>query len=112
MKTKLITMKIFIIGGILAACAGIVLTARLNSATAAAGDGMELDAIASCVLGGVSMSGGTGKNSGVIIGALIMVALDNGMSIINLESFWQYIIKGLVLIVAVCVDMGLNEKKA
>lgn len=110
-KTKLITMKIFIIGGILAACAGIVLTARLNSATAAAGDGMELDAIASCVLGGVSMSGGTGKISGVIIGALIMVALDNGMSIINLESFWQYIIKGLVLIVAVCVDMGLNEKK-
>ena len=58
------------------------------------------------------MSGGTGKISGVIIGALIMVALDNGMSIINLESFWQYIIKGLVLIVAVCVDMGLNEKKA
>ncbi len=110
-KTKKVTMYIFTIGGVLAAFAGILLTARLDSATAAAGDGMELDAIASCVIGGVSMSGGSGKISGALIGALIMAALDNGMSLINLETFWQFIVKGLVLTLAVWADMAFNEDK-
>lgn len=109
-KTKKITLIIFMVAGGLAACAGILLTARLDSATAAAGDGMELDAIASCVLGGTSMTGGKGKISGVIIGALIMAALDNGMSLINLENYWQFIVKGIVLILAVWADMALKDK--
>ncbi len=110
-KTKRITMMIYVVTGALAAFAGILLTARLDAATAAAGDGMELDAIASCVIGGVSMSGGSGKISGVLVGALIMAALDNGMSLINLENFWQYIVKGIVLILAVWADMALNDSK-
>lgn len=110
-KTKRITMMIYVVTGALTAFAGILLTARLDAATAAAGDGMELDAIASCVIGGVSMSGGSGKISGVLVGALIMAALDNGMSLINLENFWQYIVKGIVLILAVWADMALNDSK-
>lgn len=109
-KTNSVIMSVYVITGILAACAGMVLTARLDAATAAAGDGMELDAIASCVIGGVSMSGGSGRISGVIIGALIMAALDNGMSLINLENFWQFVVKGLVLILAVWSDSALNRR--
>ncbi len=110
-KTKRIVMYMFMLTGALAAFAGIILTARLDAATSAAGDSMELDAIAACVVGGVSMVGGVGKISGVLIGALIMAALDNGMSLINLENFWQFIVKGLVLIVAVWADMSLNNDK-
>lgn len=110
-KTKRIMLYMFMLSGALAALAGIVLTARLDAATSAAGDSMELDAIAACVVGGVSMTGGVGKISGVLVGALIMAALDNGMSLINLENFWQFIVKGLVLIVAVWADMYLNNNK-
>lgn len=109
-NTKYMTMIIFVISGALAALAGIVLTARLNAATAAAGDSMELDAIASCVIGGTSMAGGVGNIPGVIIGALIMASLDNGMSLINLENFWQYIVKGLVLVLAVWIDTETKAK--
>ena len=108
-KTKRVTLSIYMIAGALAACAGILLTARLDAATAAAGDGMELDAIASCVLGGVSMSGGSGNIGGVIIGALIMAALDNGMSLINLENYWQFVVKGLVLLLAVWADQSFKK---
>jgi len=110
MKTRNITMLIFILSGALAAFAGIVLTARLDAATPAAGESMELDAIASCVIGGTSMMGGVGKIAGVIIGALVMSSLDNGMSLINLENFWQFIVKGLVLIFAVWAD-SISENK-
>ena len=65
---------------------------------------MELDAIAACVVGGTSMSGGIGRIPGVVVGALVMASLDNGMSLINLENFWQFIVKGLVLIFAVWAD--------
>ncbi len=110
-KTKKVTFQMFVIGGVLAAAAGIVMTTRLDAATASAGDGMELDAIASCVIGGVSMSGGTGSIPGVMVGALIMAALDNGMSLINLESFWQFIVKGIVLVLAVWADQSSSKKK-
>lgn len=109
-KTEKVTLLIFAISGALAAIAGIILTARLNSATAAAGDSMELDAIAACVIGGTSMAGGKGKITGVVIGALIMAALDNGMSLINLENFWQFIVKGLVLVLAVWIDTASKKK--
>jgi D-xylose transport system permease protein len=109
-KTEKVTLMIFAISGALAAVAGIILTARLNSATSAAGDGMELDAIAACVIGGTSMAGGKGKITGVVIGALIMAALDNGMSLINLENFWQFIVKGLVLVLAVWIDTASKKK--
>ncbi|MGI9538290.1 MAG: sugar ABC transporter permease [Desulfocapsaceae bacterium] len=100
-KTKLTTLYIFIISGGLAAVAGIILTARLDAATPAAGDTMELDAIAACIIGGTNLMGGSGKVSGVIVGALVMASLDNGMSLINLENYWQFVVKGLVLTFAV-----------
>jgi D-xylose transport system permease protein len=109
-KTKRDVLIVFIISGGLAALAGIVLTARLDAATAAAGNSMELDAIASCVIGGTSMVGGVGRIPGVLIGALIMASLDNGMSLINLENFWQFIVKGMVLILAVWADTATSKK--
>ncbi|MCF8018943.1 MAG: sugar ABC transporter permease [Vallitaleaceae bacterium] len=109
-KTERVVLMVFAINAALASAAGIVLTARLNSATAASGDGLELDAIAACVIGGTSMSGGKGKIIGVVIGALIMASLDNGMSLINLENFWQYIVKGMVLVLAVWIDTASKKK--
>lgn len=109
-KTEKIVLLIFAISGALAGVAGVIMTARLNSATAASGDGLELDAIAACVIGGTSMAGGKGNIPGVVIGALIMAALDNGMSLINLENFWQYIVKGLVLVLAVWIDTASKKK--
>lgn len=103
-RTKLNTMYIFIISSGLAAVAGMILTARLDAATPSAGDAMELDAIAACIIGGTSMSGGIGNIPGVIIGALVMASLDNGMSLINLENYWQFVVKGLVLTFAVWAD--------
>jgi len=109
-NTKRITLLVFIISSGLAAISGILLSARLDAATPAAGTSMELDAIAACVIGGASFTGGIGRIPGVIIGALVMASLDNGMSLINLENYWQLIVKGIILILAVWVDtMSKNE---
>ena len=106
------TMTVFILCNTLAAIAGLVLTARLNAATMSAGNMYELDAIAACVIGGTSLVGGAGTIAGAIIGALVMASLDNGMSLMNLESFWQYIVKGGILVLAVYVDIyNRNRKK-
>lgn len=110
-RTKLLTMIVFAVCGMLAALAGIVLTARLDASTSAAGDSMELDAIAACVIGGTSLAGGIGKVAGVLIGALIMASLNNGMSLINLENFWQFVVKGLVLVLAVWADTATKKKR-
>ncbi len=104
---------VFILCNSLAAVAGLVLVARLNAATMSAGTMYELDAIAACVIGGTSLMGGIGTIAGALIGALVMASLDNGMSIMNLESFWQYIVKGSILVLAVYVDIYTrNRKKA
>ncbi|WP_027725279.1 sugar ABC transporter permease [Tuberibacillus calidus] len=108
-KTILI---IFILMGALAGVAGIILTGRLNAATTGAGDMYELDAIAACVIGGTSLMGGKGNIIGAIIGALIMTSIDNGMSMMNIETFWQYIVKGLILIIAVWIDMAGKKNVA
>ncbi|WP_077309417.1 sugar ABC transporter permease [Terribacillus halophilus] len=103
------TLWVFITMGALAGVSGILLTSRLNAATVSAGDMYELDAIAACVIGGTSLMGGKGRITGALIGALIMASIDNGMSIMNIEAFWQYIVKGLILILAVWVDIS-NKK--
>ncbi|NHC18203.1 sugar ABC transporter permease [Bacillus sp. MM2020_4] len=103
------TLYIFILMGALAGVAGILLTSRLNAATVSAGTNNELDAIAACVIGGTSLIGGKGKIVGALIGALIMASIDNGMSMMNIEAFWQYIVKGLILIFAVWLDIS-NKK--
>ena len=103
---KKITLQVFMINGLMAAIAGIYLTARLDSASVSAGTNGELDAIAACVIGGASLMGGIGTVSGAIIGAVVMASLDNGMSLLNAPYFMQTIVKGLVLILAVWFDMS------
>lgn len=97
---------VFVIMGLLSSLAGLILTARLNAATVGAGQMFELDAIAACVIGGTSLKGGTGSVTGSIIGALVMVSLDNGMSMLDIDPFWQYIVKGFILILAVWWDLS------
>jgi D-xylose transport system permease protein len=96
---------VFTVMGVLSAVAGIVLTARVGAATSDAGRIMELDAIAAAVIGGTSLLGGQGTVWGALLGALVMASLDNGMSLMNTEAFWQPIIKGSILVAAVAVDM-------
>ncbi|MGP3778460.1 sugar ABC transporter permease [Halanaerobium saccharolyticum] len=108
---KKITLVVFMINGLMASIGGIFLTSRLNAASVAAGDGAELDAIAACVIGGASLSGGIGKVGGAVVGAIVMASLDNGMSLMNVENFWQSIIKGLILILAVWVDIYTKNKE-
>jgi D-xylose transport system permease protein len=103
------TLWVFITMGGLAGVAGVLLTSRLNAATVSAGNMYELDAIAACVIGGTSLVGGRGKIVGALIGALIMASIDNGMSMMNIQAFWQYIVKGLILIVAVWIDISSKK---
>ena len=107
---KLNTMLVFGLCGLLSAVAGIVYTARLGSAAPDAAAGYELYAIAACVIGGTSLMGGRGTIFGAIIGALIMASLDSGMSILNIEPFYQNIIKGAVLILAVYIDVASKKR--
>lgn len=105
------TLVIFAMHGLLVAMAGILLASRLNAASVAAGQNAEMDAIAACVIGGASLAGGVGTVSGAIIGALVMASLDNGMSMLNIETFWQYIVKGSILVLAVWFDITNKNKK-
>lgn len=109
-KTKKVMFWIYANMGILAAIAGIIFAGRLNSATPTAGDGFELDAIAACFIGGASASGGVGTVIGAIIGGFIMGIMNNGMSIMGVETFWQDIVKGLVLTGAVAFDVYSKSK--
>ena len=109
-KTERLTFYTFINMGVLAALAGLIFAARLNTATPKAGLGFELDVIAACFIGGASASGGVGKVLGAVIGAFIMGVMNNGMSIMGIGIDYQQVIKGLVLLAAVCVDV-YNKKK-
>lgn len=110
-KTKKVMFWVYANMGLLAALAGVVLSARNASATPKAGDGFELDAIASCYIGGASAYGGTGTVVGAVIGALIMGVLNNGMSLIGWSVDIQRVIKGLVLLGAVTIDLLSKRKK-
>ncbi|MGL5541747.1 MAG: sugar ABC transporter permease [Fusobacteriaceae bacterium] len=107
-----VKMSIYIVNGLLIAIAGLILTSRLAAASVSAGTNAELDAIASCFIGGASMSGGVGTVFGAILGALVMASLDNGMSMLNVEPSWQYVVKGLILLIAVLFDILSKRKKA
>ena len=101
---------LFVISGVLCAISGIMLTSRLASAVAAAGTGVELDVISACVIGGTSLRGGKGTIFGALVGALIIASLDNGMSLLNVTYYYQSIVKGLVLILAVWFDVATQKK--
>ncbi len=104
-QTERLTFLTFVNMGMLAAIAGLVFAARLNTATPKAGNGFELDVIAACFIGGASASGGVGKVIGAVIGAFIMGAMNNGMSIMGIGIDYQQVIKGLVLLAAVFIDV-------
>ena len=107
---KKVMLIVYIINGLMAALAGIFLTSRLNAASVQAGTSAELDAIGACVIGGASLAGGIGTISGAVVGAIVMSSLDNGMSLMNMPMFWQSIIKGFVLLLAVWLDMSTKNK--
>jgi ABC-type xylose transport system permease subunit len=102
--------KVFVSMGALSALSGILYSARLNSAAPSAGQLFELDAIAASFIGGASASGGVGTVFGAIIGALVMASINNGMSLMNLDISYQYVIKGLVLLLAVWFDISTRNK--
>ena len=102
---------IFVNMGMLAGVAAVVTTSRAGAAVAAAGQNFELDAIAAAFIGGTAVTGGIGKVSGAIIGALIMGVLNMGLSIMNVDPAWQQAIKGLVLIAAVAFDL-VNKRRS
>lgn len=97
-------LAIYALSGVFAAVAGIVLAARLTSAQPQAATGYELDAIAAVVIGGASLSGGSGKASGTLIGALILAVLRNGLNLLSVSAFWQQVATGLVIALAVLLD--------
>jgi putative multiple sugar transport system permease protein len=109
-RTERLTFLTFVNMGVLAALAGLIVAARLNSATPSAGMSFELDVIAACFIGGASASGGVGKVMGVVIGAFVMGVMNNGMSIYGLGIYWQQVVKGVVLLAAVYVDVYQKNK--
>ncbi|WP_119309939.1 multiple monosaccharide ABC transporter permease [Cohaesibacter haloalkalitolerans] len=110
-NTERLTFLTFANMGLLAAFAGLVFAARLNTATPKAGYGYELDVIAAVFIGGASTTGGVGTVTGAIIGAFLMGVMNNGMSILSIGIDWQQVIKGVVLLAAVIFDV-YNKKKA
>lgn len=103
-NTDKVKTIVYIISGITAALSGIIVTSRIGSASATAGAGYELDAIAAVVLGGTSLAGGEGSIAGTIIGALIIGVLNNGLNLMNVSPYYQLIVKGLVILLAVMID--------
>ncbi|MDR0285501.1 MAG: sugar ABC transporter permease [Propionibacteriaceae bacterium] len=104
-KTKAITFWTFVNMGFLAGVAGVIYSARMNSAQPAAGVGMELDAIAACFIGGASTTGGIGRIAGAMVGGLIMAVISNGMQLAGVSQGLQPVIKGLILTLAVAFDL-------
>lgn len=109
-NAKKVTFLVFTLSGLFAACAGILSAARTFSGQFSVGDGAEMDAISAVVLGGTSMTGGVGTIGGTIIGCLVIGILNNGMNLLGIDSSWQYVVKGLVVLLAVYIDYIKKEK--
>jgi ribose transport system permease protein len=104
LNVKRIKVMVYTLAGSLAAVGGLIVTSRLNSATPIAGEGYELDSIAAVVIGGTSLSGGKGSVQGTVLGALIIGVLNSGLVILGVDPFWQKVIKGFVILLAVIFD--------
>ncbi len=111
-NTAKVKFVVFAFSGLMAGLAGVTIASRLYSGTCTSGEGAEMDAIAACVVGGTSMSGGSGKLGGTLIGVLIIGILNNGLNLMGINSNWQYIVKGAVILMAVYVDFIRNARKS
>ena len=107
---KKIQMALFFLTGMMSGLAGILLSSRLRSGQVNVGEGFEFDVIVATVLGGTSLAGGEGTISGMLIGALIVGVLDNGLNLLGVPAFWQTVAKGIVLVLAVGVDVLLRQR--
>lgn len=103
-NVRKVTFLVYLYTGVMASLSGIILASRMYSGQPTAGEGAEMDAIAAVVVGGTSMSGGSGKLGGTLIGALIIGILNNGLNLMNVNSFWQTVVKGIVILLAVMLD--------
>ena len=106
-----IKILVWTISGAMAGFCGVVLAARMSSGQPAAGEGYETDAIAAAVLGGTSFFGGTGTVGGLVIGVLIIGIISNGLNLMHVNSYWQYVLKGVIIIVAVYMDMMKQKRQ-
>lgn len=107
---KRVEVLVYTISGFMSAFAGIVLAARMYSGQPSVGQGYELDAIAACVLGGISMAGGKGRISGTVFGAIVIGVVSNGLNLMGVTSFWQLLVMGLIIMVAVIIDSMKGKK--
>ena len=107
-----VRILIFLIQGVVAALAGVILASRMTSGQPNAGEGFELNVISACVLGGVSLMGGRASISGVLVGVLIMGTVQNAMSLMNIDAFYQYLVRGAILLIAVLVDQLKNRRQS
>lgn len=110
-NTTMIRISTFAIAGLLAGLSGFLMTSRVTIGQPTAAESYEMDAITACVVGGVSMSGGVGRPSGVIIGTLLITVIANGLDILGVSSHWQKIVKGLIIVLAVLIDVKGKRRK-
>ena len=110
-RTQRVQLMVYVMSSICAWMVGLILAARISSGQPTAGESYEMDAIAATAIGGTSMNGGIGSLTGTIIGFVILGLLQNSMNLMNINSFWQQIVKGLLIIIAVFLDMRTKGKK-
>nr|WP_302664754.1 ABC transporter permease [uncultured Agathobaculum sp.] len=110
-NTTMIRISTFAIAGLLAGLSGFLMTSRVTIGQPTAAESYEMDAITACVVGGVSMSGGVGKPWGVVVGCLLITVITNGLDILGVSSHWQKIVKGLIIVLAVLIDVKGKRKK-
>ena len=110
-NTTFIRIAVFAISGFLAGLCGFLMTSRVTIGQPTAAEGYEMDAITACVIGGVSMSGGVGKCWGVVVGALLITVISNGLDVLGVSSHWQKVVKGIIIVVAVLIDVKSKAKK-
>jgi len=108
-KVKKILLSVYALSGLTSALGGVMISSRMYSANGLIGDGYELDAIAAVIIGGTSFSGGKGSVIGTLFGALIIGVLNNGLTIMGVSYYWQQVVRGIVIVIAVTIDILRNK---